>query len=124
MAERRIVSGGLHSYLYEIARVSKTSSLHFTVRKAPHGYVVEHHLGKWRAIVEPKGVRVETGDGHTLISTKEEMWLDGERVDEVCIPGAECYTAFDVVHLAMYSIALWYWYSADPHTLRLFAHLT
>ncbi len=121
--ERRVVLGGLHSFLYEIARVSKTSSLHFSVQQTPHGYVVEHHLGRWRAFVEAGGVRVEADDGHVLTATKEEMLLDGERVDEVCAPGFRCYTAKDVVDLVLYSIALWYWYRDDPHVLCLFARL-
>lgn len=121
--ERRAVSGGLHSFLFEIGRVSKTSSLHFAVQQILDGYVIEHHLGRWKAFVEAGGVRVEADDGHVLAATKEEMRLDGERVDEVCAPGDRCYTAKDVVHLAVYSVALWYWYRSDPHVLCLFARL-
>jgi hypothetical protein len=123
MGERRVVTGGIHSFLTEIARISKTSSLHFDVRQTPRGYIIEHHWGRWRVFVEAGGVRVETDDGHVLTATKEEMVLNGERVDEICAPGDRCYTAKDVIHLAVYSVALWYWYKDDPHVLRLFAHL-
>jgi hypothetical protein len=122
MAERRVVLGSLHSFLFEIARVSK-KSLHFEVQQTPHGYVIEHHRGRWRAYVETEGVRVEADDGHVLTATKEEMRLDGERVDEICAPGYRCFNSEDVVHMAAYSIALWYWYKNDPHVLCLFARL-
>jgi hypothetical protein len=123
MGDRKTVTGGLHSFLTEAMRVSKTSSLHFYVQRTPHGYIIEHHFGRWRAYVETEGVRVEADDGHVLTATKEEMSLDGEKIDEVCAPGGGCYMAKDVVHLVMCSAALWHWYVSDPHSLRQFAHL-
>jgi hypothetical protein len=119
---RKVVTGGIHSFLFEILRASKTS-LHYTVRQSPHGYVIEHHWGRWRVYVDDLGARVESDDGHVLTVTRDILLLDGERAEEICAPGYRCFTARDVLQLVVHSIALWYWHLSDPHALRLFNRL-
>lgn len=119
---RKVVTGGIHSFLVEIMRVSKTSLLHYSVKQSPHGYLIEHHGGRWRVYVDGWEARVESDDGH-ILTVAQEMLLDGEKAEEICAPGYRCFTAKDVLRLMACSIALWYWHMTDPHALRLFIRL-
>ena len=99
------------------------NSIFIRLRQSPHGYVIEHHWGRWRVYVDDLGARVESDDGHVLTVTRDILLLDGERADEICAPGYRCFTARDVLQLVVHSIALWYWHLSDPHALRLFNRL-
>ena len=59
------VKGGLHSFLFEIGRVSKTSGPHFDVQYRYGEYVIKHHNGRWRAVANGtfSVITVETDDG-------------------------------------------------------------
>jgi hypothetical protein len=97
---RKAVTGGIHSFLVEIMRVSKTSLLHYSVKQSPHGYLIEHHGGRWRVYVDGWGARVESDDGH-ILTVAQEMLLDGEKAEEICAPGYRCFTAKGVFNRAV-----------------------
>ncbi len=93
-----IVKGGLHSFLFEIGRVSKTFGPHFTVQRSWDGYVIEHHGGRWRATADIAFVTitVETDDGQRLVVSGDVMTLNGAQVDQICAVGYRCFDAQEI----------------------------
>jgi hypothetical protein len=106
-AER--VTGGLHSFVYEIARISRAAGPHYSVRReGARALVVMHHLGKWSArVVAEREVVVETNDGHVLRTMGDVMELDGRPVEMVCAPGYRCLDAAEIRQRVAAALALW-----------------
>ncbi len=104
-----IIKGGLHSFLFEIARVSKTSGPHFNVRDSYDGYVVEHHGGRWRvtADVAFTTITVETDDGQRLVVSGDVMTLNGAQVDQICAVGYRCFDAKEIRCRVALSVLAW-----------------
>ncbi len=105
-----IVKGGLHSFLFEIARVSKTSGPHFTVRDLYGEYVIEHHGGRWRAVTDMTFtvITVETDDGQQLRIDGDMMMLNGTQTDQICATGYRCFDAQEVRRRVALSVLAWW----------------
>ncbi len=104
-----IVKGGLHSFLFEIGRVSKTFGPHFTVWSSWDGYVIEHHGGRWRATanIAFTAITVETDDGQRLCIDGEAMTLNGAQVDQICAVGYRCFDAQEIRRRVALSVLAW-----------------
>ncbi len=104
-----IVKGGLHSFLFEIARVSKTSGPHFTVQRSWDGYVIEHHGGRWRVTADVAFVTitVETDDGQQLRIDGDVMTVNGMQTEQVCAVGYRCFDAQEIKRRTALSILAW-----------------
>ncbi len=105
-----IVKGGLHSFLFEIGRVSKTSGPHFTVRDSWDGYVIGHHGGRWRAVADVAfaTITVETDDGQRLVVAGDAMMLNGAHVDQICAVGYRCFGAQEIRRRVALSVLAWW----------------
>jgi len=101
--------GGLHSFLFEIARVSKTFGPHFDVRDTYDGYIVEHHGGRWRAAADAafSAITVETDDGQRLRVDGGVMALGGEQIDQICAAGYRCFDAQEIRRRVALSVLAW-----------------
>jgi hypothetical protein len=104
-----VVKGGLHSFLFEIARVSKTSGPHFSVRNSYGGYIIEHHSGRWRATADDafSTITVETDDGQRLVITNDVMALGDAQVDQICAVGYRCFDAEEIRRRVALSVLAW-----------------
>jgi hypothetical protein len=99
--QNQTVTGDLHSFLYEIARFSKTMGphYHFKYHRARYCCIVEHHNGRWTAYVESivSKITIKTSDGNTLVIDEDnKMYLNGVLVKELCAPGYQCFTAEEI----------------------------
>jgi len=109
---KKTVTGDLHSFLYEIARFSKTLGPHYRVYHKYPRYccVIEHHNGRWTAFVESivSKITVKTASGSTLIVDEDnKMYLNGELVKELCAPGYHCFTAEEIRKRVAVAGLLW-----------------
>jgi hypothetical protein len=104
-----VVKGGLHSFVFEIARVSKSAGPHFSVWHHHDGYVIEHHNGKWRVLTDAafSAITVETDDGQLLSIAVDTMTLDGIQVDQICAVGYHCFDAKEIRRRVALSILAW-----------------
>jgi hypothetical protein len=104
-----IVKGGLHSFLFEIARVSKTSGPHFVVHESFGGYVVEHHGGRWRAVADAafSTIVVQTDEGQELRVDGDVMTLGDAQVDQICAAGYRCFNAQEIRRRVALSVLAW-----------------
>jgi hypothetical protein len=105
---KKTVVGDLHSFLYEIARFSKTLGPHYRV----HGYprVIEHHNGRWTVFVESivSKITVKTASGDVLVVDEDnKMYLNGELVKELCAPGYRCFAAEEIRKRVAVASLLW-----------------
>jgi hypothetical protein len=103
------VAGGLHSFVHEIARVSKTSGAHYSVRHDGDSVVtVEHHRGRWRArtAISLREIVVETDDGRVMRVVGNTIELDGMPVERICPPGYGCFDAAEIRRRVAAALAL------------------
>jgi hypothetical protein len=105
-----IVKGSLHSFLFEAARVSKTSGPHFSVWSSYGGYVIEHHGGRWRAVADVSfsAIIVETDDGQLLRLDGDVMTLNGAQVDQICATGYRCFDVQEIRLRVALSVLAWW----------------
>jgi hypothetical protein len=103
------VKGGLHSFLYEVARVSKTFGPHFIVRSSCDGYVIEHHGGRWRAVADASfsTITVQTDDGQRLRIDGDVMTVGDTQVEQICAAGYRCFDAQEIRRRAALSVLAW-----------------
>jgi len=104
-----IVRGGLHSFLFEIGRVSKTSGPHFDVLYHYGEYVIKHHNRRWRAVADDafSVITVETDDGQRLRIDGDVMTLNDVQVDQICAVGYRCFDAQEIRRRVAISILAW-----------------
>jgi hypothetical protein len=105
-----IVKGGLHSFLFEIGRISKTSGPHFSVQDSYDGYVIVHHGGRWRITTDStfSVITVETGDGQRLHIDGDVMTLNNTQVDQICAVGYRCFDAQEIRRRVALSVLAWW----------------
>ena len=103
------VRGGLHSFLFEIGRVSKTSGPHFDVQHRYGEYVIRHHNGRWRAVADGtfSVITVETDDGQRLRIDGDVMTLNDAQVDQICAVGYRCFDAQEIRRRIALSFLAW-----------------
>jgi hypothetical protein len=103
------VRGGLHSFLFEIGRVSKTAGPHFDVEDTYDGYLVRHHLGRWRAAADVtfSVITVESDDGQRLRIDGGVMMLGDVQVDQICAAGYRCFDAQEIRRRVAVSVLAW-----------------
>ena len=104
------VRGGLHSFMFEIARISKTSGPHFSVEKTYDGYVIRHHNGRWTVVTDGAfaTITVETDDGQRLRIDGDVMTLgDAQQVDQICAVGYRCFDAQEIRRRVAVSVLAW-----------------
>ena len=99
--QNQIATDDLHSFLYEIARFSKTVGPHYYFKypRAHYCCIIEHHDGKWIAYVESivSKITIKTAGGDVLVIDEDnKMYLNGELVKELCAPGYRCFTAEEI----------------------------
>jgi len=105
-----IVKGGLHSFLFEIGRISKTSGPHFGVRDSYDGYVIVHHGGRWHVATDAafSVITVETGDGQRLRIDGGAMMLGDVQTDQICAVGYRCFDAQEIRRRVALSVLTWW----------------
>jgi hypothetical protein len=105
-----VVKGGLHSFLFEIARVSKTSGPHFGVSYRYGDYLIEHHGGRWRATADAmfSTITVETDDSRRLVIVNDVMMLGDAQVDQICAAGYRCFDAQEIRRRVALSVLAWW----------------
>jgi len=108
------VRGGLHSFLYEIGRITKTFGAHYTVNFADR--VILHHKCKWYVVwsTPRNSYTVCSNDGRRLVVFKDSMYLDGEKIDIITAPGMEEFTASEVYDSVEKAIEDYWEYQQNP----------
>ena len=96
-------AGGLHSFLYEIARFSRVLGPHYRFNYLRHSRhyccIIEHHNGRWKAYVESiiATITIKTADGNELVIDEDnKMYFNGKLVKELCAPGYRCFAAEEI----------------------------
>jgi len=104
-----VVRGGLHSFLFEVARVSKTSGPHFDVVSTYDGYIIRHHNGRWKVATDAtfSAITVETDDGQQLRIDGDVMTLNDVQVDQICAVGYRCFDAQEIRRRVAISTLAW-----------------
>jgi hypothetical protein len=104
------VKGGLHSFLFEIGRVGKTTGPHFDVWSTYDGYLIRHYSGRWKATTDYtfSVITIETDDGQQLrIDSGVIMMLGDTQVDQVCAVGYRCFDAQEIRRKVALSVLAW-----------------
>jgi len=104
-----IVKGGLHSFIFEISRISKTAGPHFSVRDSYDGYIIDHHGGRWRVATDAafSVITVETDDGQRLRVDGDTITLGDVQTDQICAVGYRCFDAQEIRRRVALSILAW-----------------
>jgi len=105
-----VVKGGLHSFLFEISRISKTAGPHFSVRDSYDGYIIDHHGRRWRVATDAafSVITVETDDGQWLRIDGDAMMLGDTQVDQICAVGYRCFDAQEIRRRVALTVLVWW----------------
>ena len=107
----RQIEGGLHSFIFEIGRGTKTSGFHYSICRHGGKTTITHHDKKWRVMIEPHEhmITVTAGDDtlEILPTITEKMMLNGELIDAVQPVGDAPIKAPEIVDEIKKAIARW-----------------
>jgi hypothetical protein len=102
MEEKLIVKGWIHSFLWEIGRVSKTHGFHYEVMEDDFGnFIIKHHNNRWvvKTTNDFREIVIEDAENRTerIVVKGEEIMVGGGRiVREICAWGYRCHAAEEI----------------------------